>query len=330
MKLHQNKTLFEQAVRVTAQQKQLPEIFVEKDYWVMVALKGIFSSELKDEVVFKGGTSLSKCFGYIERFSEDIDLVLLFQDSDSGNSLKKKLKTISSIVAFEMEEVEIKDLTNKKGKIRKTAHAYLKSFKGDFGQVRDNIILESSYLGYFEPYQKSLVNTFVYEMMLQSDQQDLIAEYEMEPFEILVLDPRRTICEKIMSLARFSNTKKPIADLKKKVRHIYDIHQLLQIAELRDYFNHSDFEKLLIKVAIDDIESFKNNNEWLKKHLLDNLVYQDFPTVWKELETEYLGGFKQMVYGELPGSESILNTFDKVITRLKDINWEPVEKQFES
>jgi hypothetical protein len=165
---------------------------------------------------------------------------------------------------------------------------------------------------------------------LQSDQQDLIAEYEMEPFEILVLDPRRTICEKIMSLARFSNTKKPIADLKKKVRHIYDIHQLLQIAELRDYFNHSDFEKLLIKVAIDDIESFKNNNEWLKKHLLDNLVYQDFPTVWKELETEYLGGFKQMVYGELPGSESILNTFDKVITRLKDINWEPVEKQFES
>ncbi len=329
MRLHQNKTLFEQAVRATAQQKQLPEIFVEKDYWVTVALKRIFSSELKDEVVFKGGTSLSKCFAYIERFSEDIDLVLLFQDSDSGNSLKKKLKTISSIVALEMEEVEIKDLTNKKGKIRKTVHAYPKSFRGDFGQVRDNIILESSYLGYFEPFKNSMVHSFIYEMMIKTKQNELIIEYEMEPFEILVLDPRRTICEKIMSLARFSNTKEPIADLKKKVRHIYDIHQLLQIEEMNEYFNHSDFEELLIKVAIDDIVSFKNNNEWLKKHLLDNLIYQDFPTVWKELEIEYQGGFKQMVYGELPDIESILNTFDKVITRLKDVNWEPVEKQFE-
>jgi predicted nucleotidyltransferase component of viral defense system len=77
MKLHTDKKIFEQAVRATAQYKGLREIYVEKDYWVTFALSVIFHSDMKDSVVFKGGTALSKCYGKIERFSEDIDLVLL-------------------------------------------------------------------------------------------------------------------------------------------------------------------------------------------------------------------------------------------------------------
>ena len=77
MRLHENSKLFKQAVRATAQQMGLLDIYVEKDYWVTFALYTIFGHEIGKQTVFKGGTALSKCYGLIERFSEDIDLVVL-------------------------------------------------------------------------------------------------------------------------------------------------------------------------------------------------------------------------------------------------------------
>lgn len=61
MKLHENEELFRQAVQFTAQEMGIPEIFIEKDYWVTVALYTIFKSDVGSEAVFKGGTSLLKC-----------------------------------------------------------------------------------------------------------------------------------------------------------------------------------------------------------------------------------------------------------------------------
>lgn len=77
MTLHENEHLFRQAVQFTARQQGIPEIFVEKDYWVTFALYTLFNSEVGNDTVFKGGTSLLKCFDVIKRFSEDIDLVVL-------------------------------------------------------------------------------------------------------------------------------------------------------------------------------------------------------------------------------------------------------------
>src|SRR3990167_3743235 len=53
----------------------MASIIIEKDYWVVWALEQVFNvAELKDHLTFKGGTSLSKVYGLIKRFSEDIDL----------------------------------------------------------------------------------------------------------------------------------------------------------------------------------------------------------------------------------------------------------------
>ena len=104
MKLHENKALFEQAIRATAQQREIQEIYVEKDYWVTLALKTIFESDCKEYTVFKGGTALSKCYKVIERFSEDIDLVVLREEGESGNSLTRKIKSISKNNLFHKEE----------------------------------------------------------------------------------------------------------------------------------------------------------------------------------------------------------------------------------
>ena len=68
----QQRTLITQ----TAVRLGLPEQAVEKDLWVSIILQLVFTLPFSDKLVFKGGTSLSKSFGLIERFSEDIDLVV--------------------------------------------------------------------------------------------------------------------------------------------------------------------------------------------------------------------------------------------------------------
>jgi predicted nucleotidyltransferase component of viral defense system len=133
MKLHENTTLFRQAIIATAESMQIPEIYIEKDYWVSYALQRIFADRIGAETIFKGGTALSKCFGLIERFSEDIDLVVVRQDSDSGNQLKAKIKRIGAVVSEHLPEVEVPGLSRRMGMNRKTAHAYPREFTGNYG-----------------------------------------------------------------------------------------------------------------------------------------------------------------------------------------------------
>lgn len=97
MKLHQYKDAFESAIVASAEHFGISEIYIEKDYWVTFALKQVFTDpNSKDIAVFKGGTSLSKCFGVIERFSEDIDIVVIKEEKETDNSLKRKLKKVTS------------------------------------------------------------------------------------------------------------------------------------------------------------------------------------------------------------------------------------------
>ncbi len=73
MNLHSKKELLQDAILATADYMDMRDIYIEKDYWVTIALYEIFHSEMASQAVFKGGTALSKCHKLIERFSEDID-----------------------------------------------------------------------------------------------------------------------------------------------------------------------------------------------------------------------------------------------------------------
>lgn len=321
MKLHENKTLFRQAIQFTADQMKIPAIYVEKDYWVTYALYTIFNNDIGKDTVFKGGTALSKCYNMIERFSEDIDLVVLRREGESNNRLTTKIRTISDVVNAVLPEVNIDGLTQKMGMNRKTAHSYSKEFKGDFGQVRDAIVVEATWLGYYEPYTTKSIVSFVGQMMLNNKQSVIAKENGLYPFELLALEPIRTICEKIMSLVRFSYGENPTDDLKKKIRHTYDLHQLLQQDEFLKFFQSTAFDEMLLKVANDDVASFKNNNQWLVYHPNEALIFKDLENVWSELRMIYDGDFKKLVYGVLPNEKAILETLKMIQKRLKAISW---------
>jgi hypothetical protein len=275
MRLHENKELFRQAVAFTAQEKKILEIYVEKDYWVTYALHTIFKNKIGEESVFKGGTALLKCYDLIQRFSEDIDLVVLRRKGESNNKLTTKIRKISGVVSAVLPEVDIPEVTQKMGMNRKTAHTYAKEFSGDYGQIRDVIIVEATWLGYYEPYTTKAVSSFIYEMMINTGQETLATEYGLQPFEVKVLEPKRTLCEKIMSLVRFSYTEQPLDDLKAKIRHTYDLYQLLKDKELRAFFNSSALDDMLLSVANDDVASFKNNNSWLIHHPNESLMFRE-------------------------------------------------------
>ena len=322
MRLHEDEKLFRQAVIATAEYLGIQEIFIEKDYWVTYALRAIFHDDIGKETVFKGGTALSKCFGMIERFSEDIDLVVKQGGDETDNQLKRKIKKVGQVVHSVMPEVEVEGLTRKMGMNRKTAHSYPRIFTGAFGQVRDVIIIEATWFGYYVPFRTHNLTSHIYDMMVARGQLSMIEEYAMQPFEINVLHPTRTFCEKIMSLVRFSYSESPVEDLKIKIRHIYDLHMMLQDASLRDFFVSEEFDGSICKVARDDVQSFRSNNEWLVHHPIECLLFRDVPVAWEQLRATYTGDFKGLVYGDLPGEELILDTLVDIKERLADVKWQ--------
>jgi hypothetical protein len=323
MHLHENPELFRDAMLAAAQQFGIQEIYIEKDYWVTVALETIFKSDMAGQAVFKGGTALSKCYQLIERFSEDIDIVVLQYPGENDNRLKKRIRDISKLVEGVMPEVEIAGITNKLGQIRKTAHTYSRgNFNGSFGQVRENIILEVTWLGNFEPFVIREVSSYLTQMMEITGQSALITEYGLQPFPVQVLSKERTLCEKIMSLVRFSRTENPYEDLTQKIRHVYDIYMLLRNREVQDFFLYSDdFEAMLNQVGKDDIKSFKNNNAWLVGHPGEALIFSNFPETWERIKTPYRTTFRDLVTGTLPDESDLTEIMEIVANRIKAIKW---------
>lgn len=248
-------------------------------------------------------------------------MVVLRREGETNNQLTTKIRTISKVVSNVLPEVKIAEVTRKMGMNRKTVYTYSKEFQGDYAQVRDVIIVEATWLGYYEPYTTKTVRSFIFDMMESSGQFELAKEYDLLPFEFKVLAPVRTICEKIMSLVRFSHTENPIEDLTKKIRHTYDLHLLLKNKDLSAFFKSNDFEEMLLKVANDDVASFKNNNKWLQYHPTEAKIFAELENVWDILKATYNGDFKKLVYGDFPNPDDILKTLTQIKERLSSIKW---------
>ena len=73
MKLHEDKEQLADAIRITAAELGIPQKFVEKDYWICQILQRLSRMTQAERTVWKGGTSLTKGYGIIQRFSSDID-----------------------------------------------------------------------------------------------------------------------------------------------------------------------------------------------------------------------------------------------------------------
>jgi len=331
MNLHLDKDNFEGAIVATANYFKIPEIFIEKDYWVTYALHQLFHSEVKDLIVFKGGTSLSKCYSIIKRFSEDIDLVVIKNDVDTGSDLKRRLKDITTIIDRSiLDKVADHPNTNKKGSIRKIVYSFPKvGLGGKYGEVKDDITLEVSHLGNFKPNVTKPIRTLIADYINSTQKIELITQFGLGDFEVKALAVERTFCEKIISLVRFSYTESPITDLSNKVRHTYDLTLLLRLDSIKDFVNSDSFGIMLLQVAKDDDKAIPNNKEWLYNHPREALIFSDTVMVWNVLKKVYTGTkFNELLIGneKPPHENDIFETLVFLSERIEVISWEVIDK----
>lgn len=223
MKLHKNKKMFEALSQVVSEWRNIPLDAVKRDYLIVLILQQLSKSEFVESCVFKGGTSLSKCYpGTIERFSEDIDLTFLNTELKE----KQKDKALKKIENVLWSEFSHEKLSDERSKISKSSLIWLDEIGADY-----RIKLEIGSTIRPEPSHKMALQTYIQDYLEENNKLDDIKEFDLEPVEVNVLDITRTFLDKVLAVKRHAFNQ----DLARKVRHIYDVVQLFENTEIQSF-----------------------------------------------------------------------------------------------
>lgn len=296
MKLHENESDFSQAIQATASALGIREVFVQKDYWVCYILKNLSLSEHRSQVVFKGGTSLSKAHKVIHRFSEDVDLAII-SNGLTDSQIKPLMKRIESAIAT----TPLKELTDhvavsKGSKYRKTVWEYNKLIGGDFGDASKDLILEINSFTKPSPFNSVSIQTYIADFFEQTNLKADLISNELEAFQVNVLDLKRTITEKIAAIAGASSRQPDDhSELKKKIRHLYDLAMLLRISHVAEFINSPEFLEMyeIIKVEDKNIPGQRQNSD---QHILETPIFKSSSSVLSDLTDTYQNNFMSLVY----------------------------------
>lgn len=305
MHLHENPEAFVEFTAAAAESIGLPEIYVEKDYWVTKSLKQLADSPYAPQAVFKGGTSLSKAHRLIERFSEDIDIAI-FSENVSDASRKKLMKNIETASAHGLVSLSGDQRESKGSKFRRTVYQYPRFIEGpDFGQVSPQILIEVNAFTHPEPHEQRELKTLIADVLQARDRNDLIETFGLESFPINVLSIQRTLIEKILGIIKDSYHEDPIAKLSNRIRHLYDICMILKQPACREFVQSNEFQALFQKCLADETILFPAQAGMFDKPILEAPVFHQFEAWLPSLKTTYTTVFADLVHGELPSLEEI-------------------------
>jgi len=314
MKLHKDKTLFREAIEAAAQHLKLRPVFVEKDYWVTYVLRNLGLSQYANTVIFKGGTSLSKAYQCIDRFSEDIDLAILSPGNYTGNQLKNLLKEVTETITQHLHIIEGHREEKKMGRMRATVYAYDKVIDSiDFGVVKDYVLIEINCFADPVPYNAIPISPYIAQFFAQTGNEQLIEQYGLTPTIVNVLALERTFFEKVLSLNRLSYEGK--AALQEKIRHFYDLHQLFHYPSLSGRLLEPAHFPILINILKNDQDNKAMHGAWQGQRIQDSPLFTQLETQWKDLTSTYQVGLETLIWtGELPSTESILTVLQATKT----------------
>lgn len=234
--LHNDRELFEQLILRTSESLGIKAEIIEKDYYVTLFLKELVS--VSPDIIFKGGTSLSKCYHLIDRFSEDIDLNIETETKPS-ESRRKHLK--SSIVSV-IDKLGF-TLTNPENvKSRRDYNRYIIDYPSVLGAscLKEMLIVETAVYQRAYPTVRKTAGSLIYDFLSANGFDDFIRQYSLEPFELNVQSAERTMIDKLYALADYY----PAGTTAEHSRHIYDIYKLLSVVEIND-----ELKKLAVSVA---------------------------------------------------------------------------------
>jgi predicted nucleotidyltransferase component of viral defense system len=305
MRLHANTQEFTELISLTATHFSILPEFIEKDYWITLILNNLSQSSHANSVVFKGGTSLTKGYRIINRFSEDIDIALL-DEKLTGNALKTKIRKVEKAITVDLTEIEEPGVTRKGSVYRKTLFQYPSNTNSRFvNNVQKRIIVEINSFANPYPFIQQEITSFIAEFLTATNQAEAIQEYGLQEFLLNILDKRRTMLEKLVSLIRFSFAENPSRELAKKIRHFYDLYYLAKDEECVKYLHSSEFQKDLSELLIHDQQEFDEPQGWQTKTVKDSPLATDFPNLWTNLRSIYQNELTPLAYSEIPNEKLI-------------------------
>lgn len=323
MTLHLHPTDFRALLAATAQHLGMADVLVEKDYWVTYVLRALTDSPYRDQIVFKGGTALSKAYGLLERFSEDVDLAIAGTEGWSNNQIKKLMDAAARHLTLGLEADPTAPGTSRGSHFRKTAHRFptlLEAGPAWESQLRAGaILLEIN--AFARPYPSHLrpIQSYLGQFLTQQGQMEVVAEFGLAPFEVLTLALERTLTEKILALVRAGAALDPLQELGAKIRHAYDVHQILQQPAVTAFFASPAFAHLLKEVQADDARNQEFQGDWATRPLTQAQLFADGGRTWARLVPTYQEAFRQLVYGVLPSAEAIGQTLARIGARLQEL-----------
>jgi hypothetical protein len=304
----------------------LPAHAIEKDWWVTLSLQALFSTKWKDNLVFKGGTSLSKAWRLIERFSEDIDLaidreIIGFPEAFVSNTQVSKLRQKTSVFIagpfrdeleqtlltmgisqqyfqLTVEETETEDRDPQV--LLLGYHSCLDNNPDDY--IAERVLIEIGARSLREPSSSREIKTILKEVF--PDQ-----PFSGKPFKILTVEPKRTMLEKAFLLhEEFLKPEDKIRHLRLS-RHLYDLEKLMDTEHCAAALNDDDFYHSIIEHRR-NFTMIRGIDYSLHEYAYINFIPPEH--IISKWESDYGAMRQNMIFGEAL-------EFNQLIKRLKEL-----------
>lgn len=269
MHLHKDKNIYQEIVHVTADEMGIPEEYVDKDYFVSLLLKKIIKES--PNIIFKGGTSLSKCYGVINRFSEDIDITLSLT-SNASNRDKRDLK---NAINSAIEKADMKLYNPKEIYTRRNFNKYEVEYDTTIGTgeiLKPHLLIETYLFIKSFPFERKRVNNYILKYLKKEGYLDLIKQYELDSFYINVQSIERTFIDKVFIICDYHES----GSYTQNSRHLYDLHKIWE----NSTFNYDELAELFYEVAVVRRKSNHINRSSVRdyplRNTLRNILENDF------------------------------------------------------
>ena len=314
MNLHHDIKLFSGTLRAASQHLDIKLEFVEKDYWITLVLSRLAKSKYVDESVFKGGTSLSKGYNLIERFSEDVDIAIINDKGKTGNEIKTIIRTIEKEITPDLKELQMDGVTSKGSRFRKSVFEYVATEKAN---ANNKLIVEINSFANPFPYKRLTIQSMVFDFLMQTKNEKYIEQYNLQSFEVNVLSKEQTLLEKVVSLIRFSFKDNTIESISEKIRHFYDLYYLMKNAECIEFVASDLFKIQFDTILKHDREMFGEPTGWQNKLIAESPLVNGFSNLWKQLKGKYQTELSALAYRPIPDEKDVAICFEDLTKRIE-------------
>ena len=237
MVLHKDKESFDIAIRAASRHFNVSPAIIEKDYYVTLVLREL--AKQVPDLLFKGGTSLSKSYKIIDRFSEDIDITL-----DSEHQSQGKRRNLKYTIVEICSNLGLNLLNENETRSRRDYNCYKIDYcaRHSLSGLNPQLLVETVFIVKAFPDEIKQASSMIYDYLKAVGNDEAIAQYELEPFDIRVQTLDRTLVDKVFAVCDYMLDNKT----ERQSRHIYDLSRLLTLVKLDDNL------KALIKEVRED------------------------------------------------------------------------------